>query len=88
MGADRVRRRHRRRLVAHFSDMLGDHTLATAFQLESGLSGNFSFKNTAAQVGYLNQANRWNWGVVGGQVPYLSGGIRSELGTHRRRAGR
>ena len=26
---------------------------------------------------YLNKTNRWNWGLVGGQVPYLSGGVRA-----------
>jgi hypothetical protein len=59
-----------------FSDMLGNQNLAAAIQLSS-LGGNFSFKNTAAQLAYMNQTNRWNWGLVGGQVPYLSGGVRA-----------
>jgi Tol biopolymer transport system component len=63
-----------------FSDMLGDQNLAAALQL-STLGGNFSFKNTAAQVAYINQANRLNWGLVAGQVPYLSGGIQAGIGT-------
>jgi outer membrane protein assembly factor BamA len=29
---------------------------------------------------YFNQAHRWNWGVVGGQIPYLSGGFQSGFG--------
>jgi Tol biopolymer transport system component len=62
-----------------FSDMLGDQNLATVVQLSS-LGGNFSFKNTAAQIAYMNQANRWNWGLVAGQVPYLSGGVRAGTG--------
>jgi outer membrane protein assembly factor BamA len=61
--------------------MLGDHQLATVVQLNSGLTNNFSPKNTAAQVMYFNQAHRWNWGVVGGQIPYLSGGFQSGFGT-------
>jgi outer membrane protein assembly factor BamA len=59
-----------------FSDMLGDQNLAAVIQL-STLGGNFSFKNTAGQVAYTNQANRWNWGVIAGQVPYISGGVRA-----------
>lgn len=57
-----------------FSDMLGDHTLGVAFQISQGIGG-YSFNDTAAQVAYINQAHRWNWGVVGGQIPYLSGGF-------------
>jgi Tol biopolymer transport system component len=64
-----------------FGDMLGNHSLTTVVQLNSGINGNFSLKNTAAQVMYLNQAHRVNWGVVAGQVPYLSGGFQSVLGT-------
>jgi hypothetical protein len=45
------------------------------------LTNNFSAKNTAAQVMYFNQAHRWNWGFVGGQIPYLSGGFDSAVGT-------
>jgi len=65
----------------YFGDLLGNHTLATAVQFNSGLTGNFSMKDTAAQAGYFNQAHRWNWGVVAGQVPYLSGGFQIGLGT-------
>ena len=61
-----------------FSDMLGNQNLATVVQLSS-LGGNFSFKNTAAQIAYMNQSKRWNWGLVGGQVPYLSGGVRAGI---------
>ena len=54
-----------------------DDTLGAVVQLNSGFTNNFDLKNTAAQVMYLNQAHRWNWGVVGGQIPYLSGGFAS-----------
>jgi outer membrane protein assembly factor BamA len=37
-------------------------------------------KDTAVQAGYFNQSRRWQWGVIGGQVPYLSGGISSTVG--------
>jgi len=68
-------------LALQFGDMLGDHALMTAVQLSSGYGGNFDLKNTAAQAIYFNQAHRWNWGVVGGQIPYLTGGFQSGFGT-------
>jgi Tol biopolymer transport system component len=65
-----------------FSDMLHEQTLLTAVQVSSGLTNNsFSAKDTAAQVAYLNQAHRWNWGLIAGQVPYLNGGFQSGLAT-------
>jgi Tol biopolymer transport system component len=67
-------------LSFYFSDLLGNHTLATAVQLNSGVGNNFSVKDTAAEVGYFDQSHRWQWGVIGGQVPYLSGGISSTVG--------
>jgi hypothetical protein len=66
-------------IAFQFGDVLGDHTLITAVQLNAGLSSNFSANNTAAQVLYLNSARRWNWGIVGGQTPYLSGGTQSGI---------
>lgn len=66
-------------IAFQFGDVLGDHTLITAVQLNAGLSSNFSVGNTAAQVLYLNSAHRWNWGIVGGQTPYLSGGTQSGI---------
>ena len=64
----------------YFSDLLGNHTLATAVQLNSGISNNFSIKDTAAEAAYFDQSHRWQWGVIGGQIPYLSGGISSTAG--------
>jgi outer membrane protein assembly factor BamA len=66
-------------IAFQFGDMLGDHQLSTIVQLNSGLTNNFSAKNTAAQVLYFNQAHRWSWGLVAGQVPYLSGGFQSGI---------
>jgi hypothetical protein len=66
-------------LALAFSDMLRNHTLVTAFQINSGLGGSTSVKDIGAQVGYFNQAHRWNWGLIGGQVPYLSSGFQSSL---------
>ena len=64
-----------------FSDMLGNHTLGAAVQLNQGIGGSFSGRDTAFQVAYLNQARRVNWGLIGSQVPYLSGGFAQDLGT-------
>jgi hypothetical protein len=58
-----------------FSDPLNTQTILAAAQVEAGLGGNYSFKNTAAQLAYLNQAHRWNWGMGVSQFPYLSGGF-------------
>jgi Tol biopolymer transport system component len=52
-----------------WSDILGDHNLATALQVESEES--FKFNNIYAYVGYLNTSSRWAWGGVIQQVPYL-----------------
>ena len=64
-------------IALQFSDMLNNHLLATAFQFNSSISGNLSAKDLAVQAAYLNQTHRWNWGLAGGQVPYLSGGFES-----------
>jgi WD40 repeat protein len=68
-------------ISAYFTDMLGNHSLAAVVQVNSGVTGSFSPKDTGALAQYVNQSKRWNWGVVGGQVPYLSGGIQQGFGT-------
>src|SRR5262249_48064722 len=81
VGADRFGAAVGGGIALQVGGMLRDHMLATAVQLNSGFNTNFSFKNTAAQLMYFNQAHRWNWGIVGGQIPYLSGGFQSGVGT-------
>jgi len=66
-------------IALSFSDMLRNHQLVTAIQVNSGLGRSTSVKDIGAQVGYFNQAHRWNWGLVGGQIPYLSSGFQSTL---------
>ena len=63
-------------IALQFGDMLGDRTLTTVVQASS-IGSSFSPKNTAAEAIYFDASRRWNWGVVGGQVPYLSGGFAS-----------
>jgi hypothetical protein len=59
---------------AFWSDMLGNHSLATIFEV------NGTLKDIAVGVGYTNLARRWNWGVVAQQSPLLSGGIQQGIG--------
>jgi Tol biopolymer transport system component len=63
-----------------FADQLGNHVLSTAFQINTGIDGGMSVKDIGAQVGYLNLTRRWNWGLVGGQIPYLTSGFQSSTG--------
>jgi Tol biopolymer transport system component len=79
-GADRFGAAISGGVGLNFSDMLGDRNLGIAVQVSNSLTRSFSIRDTTAQVGYTNQRNRWLWGVVGGQVPYLSGGFRSSFG--------
>jgi Tol biopolymer transport system component len=79
-GADRFGAAVGGGIAFMFSDMLGDQNLTTVLNVSSGIGGEFNFKNTTAQVAYINQKNRWNWGVIGGQVPYLSGGVQAFFG--------
>jgi Tol biopolymer transport system component len=80
VGADRFGAAIGGGIGFQFGDMLGDQTLSVALQLNAGLSGRYSVHNTAAQALYYNAARRWNWGVVGGQTPYLSGGTQTGVG--------
>jgi Tol biopolymer transport system component len=57
-------------LTAVFGDMLGERRLG--FTL-SGTGGGGSFNEIGVQGLYLNQENRWNWGVEAGHVPIVSG---------------
>jgi Tol biopolymer transport system component len=63
-----------------FSDLLRNHSLMTAVQVNSTFGTSTTWKDVGAQVAYFNAAKRWNWGIVGGQVPYLSGGFQSGVG--------
>ena len=81
VGADRFGTAIGGGLSLGFSDMLGNQNLFVAAQIQQGISGSYDFGNTAAQAVYLNQSHRLNWGLIGGQVPYLTGGIQQTLGT-------
>ena len=81
IGADRFGAAIGGGMGFYFGDMLGNRSLVTSVQLNAGLSSNFSWKNTGIQALYANQSKRLTWGVLGGQTPYLSGGILQGTGT-------
>jgi Tol biopolymer transport system component len=56
-----------------FSDMLGNHILATSAQV------NGQVEDIGGEVAYFNRTNRWNWGLVGGQLPYRTGAFNIGL---------
>ena len=60
-----------------WSDMLGNHNLATGLQIQSGGGST----DIAALVGYFNTARRWSWGAVAQQVPYITASFGAGLGT-------
>ncbi len=62
-------------IVLSFSDTLGNHVLTTGFDVNGGI------KDIGAQVSFLNRVHRWNWGLFGAQVPYLSAFGNETLGT-------
>ncbi|MCG8468046.1 MAG: hypothetical protein MJB57_07500 [Gemmatimonadetes bacterium] len=53
-----------------FSDLLGNQTLQTLLQVNTSF-GNV-IQGTAALAGYENLSSRWNWAVIGGQVPLVT----------------
>src|SRR5688572_12833651 len=58
-----------------FSDMLGDHSLMTMFQV------NGRVEEIGGAVMYLNRKSRWNWGVIGDYTPYVTGAFASGIET-------
>jgi Tol biopolymer transport system component len=58
-----------------FSDMLGEHGLSTMIQAQS-IQG---FTDLGALVSYVNRTHRFNWGVQGGQVPYIAQSVATGI---------
>jgi Tol biopolymer transport system component len=56
-------------IAMSFSDMLGDHVVRAAAQINGGLD------DLGGQVGYINRTRRWNWGGFVEQIPYVTGGV-------------
>jgi peptidoglycan hydrolase-like protein with peptidoglycan-binding domain len=63
-----------------WSDMLSDHLLSTALQVQTNPGISF-FNSISAFAGYLNTAHRWNWGVAVQQLPliYLGFGVPYQI---------
>jgi len=53
-------------IALFWSDILGNHNLATSLQIQSFNK----ITNITGLVAYMNDAHRWNWGGVIQQVPY------------------
>ena len=75
VGADRFGAYGAGGLAFMWSDMLGNHTLGTSLQLTS------RFQEIGGAVGYINREHRWNWGLIGEQTPYVTGGFGQALTT-------
>jgi hypothetical protein len=58
-----------------WSDMLGNHNLATALSIQG------TFKDVSALVGYSNLSRRLNWGVSIQQIPYITGYVSGGAGS-------
>jgi dipeptidyl aminopeptidase/acylaminoacyl peptidase len=58
-----------------FSDLLGNHVLATGFGINGGA------KDFLGSVTYLNRSHRWNWGLFGNHTPLVTGGVATGITT-------
>lgn len=58
-----------------FSDLLGNHVVATSAQITSRLD------EAGGSAFYLNRTHRWNWGVEADQTPYVSRGFATSYET-------
>jgi hypothetical protein len=57
-----------------FADLLGDRELQSAVQV-GGDRTDFAF-----EAAYINRRSRWNWGIVGAEIPALIGASQTTLG--------
>jgi hypothetical protein len=73
VGADRFGTYAAGGLSLLWSDMLGNHELFTTVQITNRL------QEIGGAVAYINRKNRWNWGVIGEQTPYVTGGYSQFL---------
>lgn len=59
---------------AFWSDMLGNHNLATVLEVQG------TYKDITAAVAYTNLTRRMNWGIIAQQSPYVTGGFATGIG--------
>ncbi len=63
----------------YFSDMLGNRALSTSFNVNTQ-NGDL-LRSSSVVVGYQNLSRRWNWGIQGGQIPFITQGFVQGIGT-------
>ena len=56
----------------YFSDMLGYESLLVSLESSSFGNTNAFYRNLSGVVAWENQHSRWDWGFVGGQVPFVT----------------
>ena len=61
-------------ITLYWSDMLGEHTVATMAQVSNRL------QDSVALVAYMNSQHRLNWGAVVQRIPYVYGGYGYDEG--------
>jgi len=54
----------------YFSDMLGNRNLSTIANINTGFGS--LVRSSTLLAAYENRRTRWNWGVEGGQIPYVT----------------
>ena len=65
----------------YFSDLLNYHTLMVATETASATDGSHFLRNLTGIAAYENQRSRWDWGFIGGQIPFLTGAFAQGLTT-------
>ena len=65
-------------IAALFGDQLGNQRLVAVVQAQGQI------QDIGGQVQYLNTRRRWNWGAIGGYLPFLSGGLAVDPNTRQR----
>ena len=73
VGADRFGAYGGGGLSLFWSDMLGRHELGTMVQVTNRAD------ETGGVAQYINRTHRWNWGLVGEYIPYVTGGFSQSL---------
>jgi len=74
-GVDRFGTTFAGGISMYFSDMLGNRNLSTIANINTGYGS--LVRSSTLLAGYENRRTRWNWGVQGGQVPYVTRRIRT-----------
>jgi Tol biopolymer transport system component len=76
-GADRYGAFFGGGIAMSFSDMLGNHTLGTVFQIDRSNG----YTDVGGIVSYVNKSRRFNWGLQVDRIPYIIGGFSESIST-------